>query len=251
VKPRQTRYRAAAIWLALTLWPGAAPAQDCRQALVLGLDVSLSVDPGEFRLQREGLARALTDPGVIRAMTGAPGHVQLAIYEWSGQSDQRLLLDWRRIGGAADLEAVARMLRASPQQARSGRTAIGEAMDFARDLLARRADCAIRTLDLSGDGVSNSGRPPQDMRPRLDADGIIVNALVIGEPAEAVFFGEADAAALTRYYLDHVIVGPGAFVETVFGFDGYAEAIRRKLIREVSPAHVDTRPARRLRLAAE
>jgi hypothetical protein len=37
----------------------------------------------------------------------------------------------------------------------------------------------------------------------------------------------------------------------VFGFDGYAEAIRRKLIREVSPAHVDTRPARRLRLAAE
>ena len=38
------------------------------------------------------------------------------------------------------------------------------------------------------------------------------------------------------YYQEKVIGGPGAFVEQADGFEDYADAIRRKLIRELAPA---------------
>ena len=38
------------------------------------------------------------------------------------------------------------------------------------------------------------------------------------------------------FYAREVIGGPGAFVEAADGFDAYAEAIRRKILRELSPA---------------
>ena len=40
------------------------PAQACRTALILAMDVSNSVDPGEYRLQIDGLAAALRDPEI-------------------------------------------------------------------------------------------------------------------------------------------------------------------------------------------
>lgn len=51
--------------LAIGLW--AAPAQACRLALVLAMDVSSSVDAAEDQLQRAGLAAALIDPDVQAA----------------------------------------------------------------------------------------------------------------------------------------------------------------------------------------
>ncbi|MEX0338872.1 MAG: DUF1194 domain-containing protein [Arenibacterium sp.] len=225
---------------------GAGQAQTCRQALVLGLDVSLSVDPGEFELQREGLAQALEDPSVLNAMMrGGAGYVTLAVFEWSGQYDQSLLSDWQIIRSAEDLARVAAALRQSPQRAASGRTGIGAAMLFAQRLMAEQRHCAVLTLDLSGDGVSNNGVAPEDVRGRLAGDGIIVNALVIGQTSDQLFFGEIDALGLTRYYLENVIIGPGSFVETVIGFENYAEAIRRKMLREISPVTADV-PAHNL-----
>lgn len=226
-----------------------ASAQTCRQALVLGLDVSLSVDTKDFRLQREGLARALLDEDVVQAMTrGAPGHVELAIFEWSGRFDQRILIDWTIIEDRTTLETVALILRRGEQTMRSGRTAIGASMLFARDLLRDRANCAIRTFDISGDGMNNNGPLPEEVKASLARDGIIVNALVIGLNQGDVFFGEPDIEALSSYYRDRVIVGQRAFVETVLGFEGYFEAIRLKLIRELLPAFVEITPPRRITL---
>ncbi|WP_336247087.1 DUF1194 domain-containing protein [Octadecabacter dasysiphoniae] len=45
-----------------------ASAQNCRQALALGLDVSGSVDRREYRLQLDGLADALGHPDVVDAL---------------------------------------------------------------------------------------------------------------------------------------------------------------------------------------
>ena len=78
-----------AAWsLAMLLGLGSpALANDCRLALVLALDVSASVDSHEDRLQREGLARALVAPEVVRAfLAGAP--VALYVFEWSGPLHQ-------------------------------------------------------------------------------------------------------------------------------------------------------------------
>ncbi|WP_342774985.1 DUF1194 domain-containing protein [Litoreibacter halocynthiae] len=47
-------------------WIGCASAQACELALVLAVDVSGSVDPGEYRLQMEGLGAALGDGGLGR-----------------------------------------------------------------------------------------------------------------------------------------------------------------------------------------
>jgi hypothetical protein len=77
--------RAAWSFAALLRLASPAVAGDCRLALVLALDVSSSVDRHEHRLQRQGLARALLAPEVVRAfLIGDP--VALYVFEWSGLS---------------------------------------------------------------------------------------------------------------------------------------------------------------------
>lgn len=206
--------------------PGQAAA--CRQALVLGLDVSLSVDNSDFQLQRMGLARALTDPAVVQAMIAPMGnHVELAVFEWTSTFNQSLLVDWTVIDNPERLHAIAADLAEKPQGMRSGRTAIGAAMLYARDLLQGRAHCLNRTVDISGDGPSNTGPLAEVAKRAMQADGITVNALVIEDDA---FPG------LQGYFRDQVITGPGAFVQTARGFADYRRAMVRKLLREVTPS---------------
>ena len=93
------------------LWPGLGQAE-CRQALALGMDVSGSVDAGEYRLQTDGLAAALLAPDVQAAFLAVPeAPVRLMIYEWSGVQDQRVLLDWAEIDSVARLAEAASRLR--------------------------------------------------------------------------------------------------------------------------------------------
>lgn len=234
-------FRTALVWLATTATSVAA--QDCRQALVLGLDVSLSVDVNEFTLQRQGLAQALTHPDVVQAMIGpADDHIELAVFEWSGQFNQSLLVDWTRVDSPQTLGQIAETLITEPQVTGTGRTALGAAMLYGRDLLATRSHCTKQTIDISGDGMNNNGVLPQEAKDQMDAAAIVVNALVIGPAIGEVTFDGMDVAQLSRYFHDRVITGPFAFVETIAGFDSYEDAIKRKLLREVTQAHVQRRP---------
>jgi len=82
------------LWLALlaVLAGSTAAAAPCRLALAMALDVSGSVDQKEYRLQLDGLAKALTDPDVSAAFLGMPGApVAHAVYEWSASSYQRVV----------------------------------------------------------------------------------------------------------------------------------------------------------------
>ncbi|MGC9371561.1 MAG: DUF1194 domain-containing protein, partial [Paracoccaceae bacterium] len=96
---RRRGWRAALALAGALALPGAAAAQGvCRLALLLALDVSSSVDAGEDRLQREGLAAALLSPAVTEALLETPdAPVALAAYEWSGRYQQKVLLDWQLI----------------------------------------------------------------------------------------------------------------------------------------------------------
>ena len=219
--------------LGMLVASAARAADDCRQALVLGLDVSLSVNRFDFALQRDGLAQALTDDAVMQALLASPRRpVEMAVFEWSGQFNQTLLVNWTRIDSAARLQSIANTLRTRPQGLRSGRTGLGAAMLYARDLLRQRPNCAIWTLDISGDGASNNGIAPERVQPHLQIENIGVNALVIERRWAHV---APDAPPLSQYFQHSVIVGPDAFVETIFDFDSYAAAIRRKLLRELEP----------------
>ena len=44
----------------------------------------------------------------------------------------------------------------------------------------------------------------------------------------------ADIKELSSYYRSYVIRGPGSFVETALGFEEYASAMERKLLRELA-----------------
>lgn len=227
--------RAAPFWLLLSAQTAAA--QTCRQALVLALDVSLSVNTLDFALQRQGLANALLDAQVMDAIISPDGpHVELAVFEWSGSFSQNLLVDWTVIDSPATLQAISATLIDAPQTLRSGRTGLGAALEHARDMLLTRAHCAVLTMDISGDGQNNSGIAPQLVKDQIADLGITINALVIEPDGPTLPVEDAEPIPLSVYFHRRVIAGPAAFVETIVGFGSYGDAMKRKLLRELMPA---------------
>lgn len=233
--------RAALLALAV-FW--AAPVQACRQALAIGLDVSGSVDPTEYQLQRDGLAAALMSPAVQKLVIGAgSAPMDIAIYEWSGPAHQVLIQPWVTIDSAATLAQIAQNLRTRPRVPGSPTTAIGSALVYGAALLDQRQSCWKRTIDISGDGPANTGPRPQDVT-GIPAN-VVVNALVIGAAdRQARDERSADIKELSSYFNAYVIRGTGAFVEVALGFEDYAAAMERKLLRELqslalSAAEVD------------
>ena len=80
-----------------------------------------------------------------------------------------------------------------------------------------------RVIDISADGYNNTGGRPQPARNRAAAAGITINALAILN----------EYSFLNHWYRNHVIAGPGAFVEIADDYLAYQTAIRRKLLREI------------------
>jgi len=232
-------------WLALTLALAAAAAAaagqgraqaPCRQALMLAIDVSASVDFQEYSLQAEGLAAALRDPEVYQAFMGRTEvPVWIAVFEWSSGSYQRVLVDWTAVSGAEILERIARAIETNPLPPEQSTTGIGAAIVFAGELFARGPSCPERTLDISGDGQNNDWPRPEVTRHDPLLSGITINGLVIG--ADFPIDHELNPnrmGALENYYRARVIKGAGAFVETAEDFNDFGNAMRRKLIRELN-----------------
>ncbi|MEC3863026.1 DUF1194 domain-containing protein [Mesobacterium sp. TK19101] len=215
----------------LTLWAGIAQA-GCRQALALALDISGSVDSREYALQINGLANALLHPEVQDALFFMPSSpVRLMVYQWSGPGTQQVILDWTDVDSAATLQVIVATIRGASRPQGDPSTAIGAALLTGLSQLSTQEACWKRTLDVSGDGKSNTGPEPQDIRPQMSAAGITVNGLVIGTGAgdqQQTFVGELQA-----YYDARVISGPDAFIETALSFGGYEAAMVRKLKREL------------------
>ena len=216
--------------LALALGTAGMAGAECRQALALGLDVSGSVDGGEYRLQLDGLAAALDTPEVREVLLGDPGWpVRLAVYEWSGprQFNRRLLVGWSEITDAAALARVTDTLRGTARRKADPSTALGSALSYGTALLATQTDCPKRTLDLSGDGKNNTGPRPRDV---ASPDWLTVNGLTV---ARTDGTQQISLQELTAYYQANVIRGPAAFVEAAEGFDDFQNAMTRKLLREI------------------
>lgn len=218
---------------------GARAAGPVDALIALAVDVSLSITEPRYDLERRGYAEAFGDPAVLRAIAGGPnGRIAVALFEWAGPSEQRVAVDWTVIGGAADARAFADRLAAEPRAFR-GRTAIGSALAFGTDLIARAPYAAERRIiDVSGDGTSNTGPAVADARDRAVAAGITVNGIVILTDPEGLppFLREHTnpAGGLAAYYRDAVIGGEGAFVMTAARFEAFGRALVAKLLREIS-----------------
>lgn len=206
----------------------AGPADACRLALVLAIDVSSSVDAAEDTLQRGGLAAALIAPDVQEAFFASPDPVALTVFEWSGRYNQEDLTGWVLIETPADLLAVAETIATSKRSHNDFPTAMGHALGHAAIRFQNGPACLFRTIDMAGDGVNNDGFGPADAYNAFPFADVTVNGLVVNA---AEFEAETD---LIPFYRDQVIRGPGAFLEIANGFDDYETAMRRKLIRELS-----------------
>src|SRR5438552_17283126 len=80
--------------------PKASAAEPVDLLLVLAADVSRSVDQRKFQLQREGYAAAIADPKVLQAIgSGRHRRIAMCFVEWSGASNQRVVIDWALIDG--------------------------------------------------------------------------------------------------------------------------------------------------------
>ena len=117
-------------------------------------------------------------------------------------------------------------------------TAIGETLELAAQLIETNAiEGTQRSIDVSGDGPNNTGPPVHQVRDEIAAKRITINGLPVistgeyGQGDWGIYYGE-----LENYYLNCVIGGPRAFAIPAKGFQEFAEAVRRKLVLEISDA---------------
>ena len=194
--------------------------------LVLAVDASGSVDQRRFELQMQGYVAAFRDPRVLQAIQAGPTQaIAVTMVQWTGPALQIQVLPWTLIKDAATAQAFAAAIMATPRRLFSGGTSISGAIDFAVPLMQESPFKGTRhVIDISGDGSNNRGRPAASARDDAVRAGIVINGL----PILAL---EPD---LERYYSDHVIGGPGAFVIAAESYETFADAILKKLIREMA-----------------
>jgi hypothetical protein len=229
--------------LLLAASPSGARAEDVDLALVLAVDVSGSVDEDEYRLQRQGYADAFLHPAVVSAIrsTGR-GRIAATYIQWAGYGYQRISVPWTVVSDEASAAAFSDQIARAPRARISG-TSISGAIDFSVLQLSLNPHATVRrVIDVSGDGVNNSGRPPDLARDAALALDIAINGLVIMNDNPGPGW-QGYQPPLDEHYRDHVIGGPGAFVLAVDGFESFAHAILNKLIREISAIPPATRVA--------
>jgi hypothetical protein len=216
---------------------GGARAETVDLLLVLAADVSRSIDDDEFNLQRKGYAAAITDPQVLRAITGGRHNaIAVTFVEWSGAGEQTVVVDWTVIRDEEAAAAIASTILSAPRSF-VGRTAIGAAIDFGvQRLQASPAQSERSVIDVSGDGTSNSGRGVTEARDEAVAAGITINGLAIANnrSSPGYAFHTQPPGGLPKYFKENVIGGPGGFLITVEDFHSFADAVTRKLVAEIA-----------------
>jgi hypothetical protein len=225
-----------AVLAALTI-VAPARAENVDLLLVLAADVSRSIDDGEFSLQRKGYAAALSDPRVLKAISGGPNRsIALTFVEWSGSDEQKTVIDWSVVRDGEDAAVIAAQIIAAPRSFLS-RTSISAAIDFSMDRLsAAPASADRRVIDISGDGTSNAGRPVTEARDEAVAKGATINGLAIINTQSSPGFTThtQPPGGLPNYYKENVIGGTGAFLLVVENFETFADAMTRKLVSEIA-----------------
>jgi hypothetical protein len=239
-----------------TLGPGATGFADRRPSaipvdteLVIGVDVSNSMDPEEQALQREGYILGITSPEFLTALRGSiHGKVAVTYFEWAGLYDQKIVVPWRVIDGPATAAAFAKEIGDAAYR-RAPRTSIFGALQFAKPLFEASGYNGVRrVIDISGDGNNNMGPPVTIMRDQVLAEGITINGLPIMLKRPYSY----EVQDLDIYYEDCVIGGPGSFVIPIHERDQFREATRTKLRLEIAgltpPPRVLPAQARRPRV---
>jgi hypothetical protein len=232
LSPRVLRFSCWAM-LIVALGAGPALAQTAVDLeLVIAVDVSLSMDIDEQRLQRDGYVAAFRHPEIHKAIVSGPnGRIAVAYMEWAGAPTQHVVVPWTLIDGASAAHALADRLAAAPIT-RARMTSISAALQYSRRLLESSGVKGLRrVIDVSGDGPNNAGPPVLSIRDELVANGVVINGLPIMVKLAQGFF---DLPRLDLYYTECVIGGTGAFMIPIKERSEFQTATRRKLLLEIA-----------------
>lgn len=205
--------------------------------LVLLADSSGSITNDEIRFQREGYARAMLDPDVLAAIANTTyGSVAVTYVEWGQFDSMDVVVPWIIIAGEEQAKAFAATILSEPREAR-GRNAIGQALLFGRDLIETNdIEGWRKIIDFSADSTGNFNGPSiEDGRQAALQAGITINGLAV--LCRDCAAGTGSGRDLAGEFAEKIIGGMGAFVVTADNPAVFAEAVKRKLILEISGNH--------------
>ena len=217
--------------IGLILWPlplGLVSAQDQKIVdieMVLAVDISSSVDAGEFQLQMNGLAEAFRNPEIIAAIEGLDsGGIALNLVHWSGTWAQSTVVAWTRVYDKESAERFAQQVQNAERAFPGGATSISGAIHYGlTELQSNNFDGNHLVIDIMGDGRGNDGPLPTSVRDRAMAMGVTINgvAFIYEQPF------------VDSYYEENVIGGLDSFVLQAEDYEDFARAILEKLLREI------------------
>ena len=98
-----------------------------------------------------------------------------------------------------------------------------DVMQYDRDTELQALE-VFRSIDVSGDGITNDGFRPQQAYAHFSFTNVTVNGLaVLGSDPRVV-----------EYFRGEVVHGPGAFVEVAQSYEDFRRAMTLKLFRELN-----------------
>lgn len=210
-----------------------ASARTVELELVLAVDTSMSVGAEEFVLQMAGYASAFRHPAVVQAIEGSAGGIAVTLVQWADSYQQAASIEWTWVGDRASAASLADRMAALGRRFIGPGTALATALSYC---LRRFEDSGFegqrRVVDLSGDGRDNRGPRVTMIRSLALTSGITVNGLAILN----------EEPFLDRYYERQVIAGPDAFVVAAADYEDFAEAIVKKLVREIAGPQIAKAP---------
>ena len=191
--------------------------------LMLMIDASASITGGGLEFQLRGHAAAFQDDVVAASVAAGGALVTLASF--SGPASLRQLVPWTRLTDEASVKAFGSRISDLPRDGRADSTAIGSAIDSAIPLFHQVRNAGGRAvIDIVSNGFSNGGADPSHARDRAVARGITINGLAILD----------EFPWLEEYFNERVIGGDSAFVLSAYDRESFVDALRRKLVLEMS-----------------
>jgi hypothetical protein len=209
--------------------------------LSLVMDISPSVDAGEYALQRDGYIAAFNDSSIRANILSfaASGGIAVNVIHFS--KDAAEAVSWMQLSTAVEIDAFVAALAAMLPTGTQDGTDVHDGIVAGTAAIEGNAfEGARKVIDVSGDGTQNfdssscssgaNGTIPcpgvQTVRDAAAALGITINGLAIED-------GTYGVDGLTNWYNTNVRTADG-FVITANNFADFERAAITKIGREIS-----------------
>ncbi|MEJ2478891.1 MAG: DUF1194 domain-containing protein, partial [Acidihalobacter sp.] len=183
--------------------------------LALLVDVSGSVDSGEYNLQKTGYVDAFNDPTIQNLIAGLPGGIAVTYIEWA--STAATVVNWTQVTDATSANAFATAIANEPREPYTSvgsSTIPSNAISYAYPLFGNNGFEGTRSvIDVSGDGTGSSTATAAARAAAL-ANGIdAINGLPIG------------SSTIEAFYQNYIVGGTGSFLIAANSFSDFQSAV--------------------------